>query len=52
MGADPFDPAEFLATEEVRAEYVGAALDTGDAAFVARSLAVVARSRRPHYGMK
>ena len=45
MDADLFDPAEFLATEEAQIEYVNAALETGEAAFIARSLAVVARAR-------
>lgn len=45
MDTDPFDPAEFLDSEEARAEYVRAALETGDAAFVARALAAVARAR-------
>lgn len=45
MGADPFDPAEFLDSEEAQAEYVRAALDTGDAGFVARSLAGITRAR-------
>ena len=45
MDADLFDPAEFLATEEAQIEYVNAALETGEAAFIARSLAVVAHAR-------
>ena len=46
MDTDSFDPAEFLDSEEARAEYViRAALETGDAAFVARALAAVARAR-------
>ena len=45
MDTDLFDPAEFLETEEAQIEYVNAALETGEAAFIARSLAVVARAR-------
>ena len=45
MGTEPFGPAEFLTSEAAQAEYVSAALETGDAAFVARSLDVVARAR-------
>lgn len=39
-----FDPAEFLSSEAALIEYVNTALETGDAAFVARSLEVVARA--------
>lgn len=46
MDTDPFDPAEFLASEEARVEYVAAALETGDIAFVARSLAILERARK------
>lgn len=46
MDTDPFDSAEFLASEEAWAEYVSAALETGDVAFVARSLAIVERARK------
>ena len=45
MDTDLFDPAEFLETEEAQIEYVNAALETGESAFIARSLAVVARAR-------
>ena len=45
MDTDLFNPAEFLETEEAQIEYVNAALETGEAAFIARSLAVVARAR-------
>ena len=41
----PFDPAEHLATPEAQAEYISAALETGDPAFIADSLGVVARAR-------
>ena len=45
MDTDLFDPAEFLTSEEAQIEYVNAALETGEAAFIAQSLAVVARAR-------
>ena len=41
----PFDPAEHLGTPEAQAEYISAALETGDPAFIAGSLGVVARAR-------
>jgi probable addiction module antidote protein len=41
----PFDPAEYLGTLEAQAEYISAALETGDPAFIADSLGVVARAR-------
>lgn len=45
MDTEPFDPAEFLASEVAQIEYVNAALETGEAAFITRSLAAVARAR-------
>ncbi len=50
MDTDPFDPAEFLDSEEAWAEYVRAALKTGDAAFVARALKGSERMRRCRTG--
>ena len=41
----PFDPAEHLGTPEAQAEYISAALETGDPAFIADSLGVAARAR-------
>jgi probable addiction module antidote protein len=41
-----FDPADYLTTDEALAEYVSAALETGDPAFIADSLDVVARAKR------
>ena len=38
-------PAEHLATPEAQAEYISAALETGGPAFIADSLAMVARAR-------
>ena len=40
-----FDPADYLATDEALAEYINAALETGDPAFIADSLGVVARAK-------
>ena len=42
----PFDPAEYLDTDEALAAYLTEALDTGDPAFISDSLAVIARARR------
>lgn len=41
----PFDPARYLDSPEAQAEYLAAALETDDAAFVSRSLGVIARAR-------
>ena len=41
----PFDPAEYLDTSEGIAAYMTDALETGDPAFVADALGVVARAR-------
>lgn len=41
----PFDPAEYLDTEEAQLAYLDEAFGTGDAAFIARSIGVVARAR-------
>ncbi|HTT99241.1 MAG TPA: addiction module antidote protein [Rhizomicrobium sp.] len=40
-----FDAAEYLDTPERQAEYISAALETGDAAFVRDAIGVVARAR-------
>jgi probable addiction module antidote protein len=40
-----FDPTDYLTTNEALAEYVNAALETGDPAFIANSLGVVARAK-------
>lgn len=45
METEVFDPAEFLSTETAQIEYVNAALETGDADYVARSIQTVARAR-------
>jgi probable addiction module antidote protein len=41
----PFDPAEYLDTPEAIAAYMTDALETGDPAFVADALGVIARAR-------
>jgi len=40
-----FDPAEFLESDEAVAEYLTAALETDDPAFVTDALGVIARAR-------
>jgi probable addiction module antidote protein len=41
----PFDPAEYLESNEAIAAYMSDALESGDAAFVVDALGVVARAR-------
>jgi len=40
-----FDPADYLTADEALAEYINAALETGDPVFIADSLGIVARVR-------
>jgi probable addiction module antidote protein len=40
-----FDPAEYLDTDEAVTEYLTAALETGDVAFITDALGVVARAK-------
>ncbi len=40
-----FDAAEYLDTPERQAEYISAALETGDTAFVRDAVSIVARAR-------
>lgn len=40
-----FDAAEYLDTPERQAEYISAALETGDVAFVRDAVGIVARAR-------
>jgi len=40
-----FDAAEYLTTPEAQAEFITAALETGDAAYVRDAVGVVARAR-------
>jgi probable addiction module antidote protein len=41
----PFDAAEVLDTEEAIEEFIAAAFDTEDPAFIAKALGIVARAR-------
>lgn len=41
----PHDPARYLDTPEAQAEFITAALETEDAAFIAEALGVVAKAR-------
>lgn len=41
----PFDAAEYLDTPEAHAEFITAALETGDAAFIRDAVNTVARAR-------
>jgi probable addiction module antidote protein len=41
----PFDPAVYLKTDVARAAYMTEALETGDAAFIADAVGVLARAR-------
>jgi len=45
MKSQPFDPADLLDDEDYMAAYLSEALDTGDPAFIADALGVVARAR-------
>jgi probable addiction module antidote protein len=45
MEIKKFDPAEYLDSDEAVAAYMTEALETGDPAFVADALGVVARAR-------
>ena len=40
-----FDPAEYLETPEAQAEFISAAMETGDAAHIAHALGIVARAK-------
>jgi len=40
-----FDPAEYLSSPETIAEFVSDALETGDAAYIAKAMGVVARAK-------
>jgi probable addiction module antidote protein len=41
----PFDAADYLTTPEAQAEFITAALETGDATYVRDAVGVVARAR-------
>ena len=45
MKTSPFDAADYLDTAEARAEYMTAALETGDIKFIRDAVGVVARAR-------
>lgn len=45
LETEPFDAAEYLDTDEAIEEFLAAAFETGEAAFIARSLGIVARAR-------
>lgn len=40
-----FDPAEHLASDQALADFMAAAFETGDAAYIAHALGVVARAK-------
>jgi probable addiction module antidote protein len=44
----PYDSAEFLDTDHLRALYLTEALSTGDPAFIADAIDTIARARRLH----
>ncbi len=41
----PFDPADYLDSDEAAATYLSEAMETGDPAFIADALGIVARAR-------
>lgn len=41
----PFDPADYLKSDESQAELIADALESGDATYIATALGVVARAR-------
>lgn len=43
----PFDAAKYLATPQSQAELIADALESGDAAYIAAALGVVARAAWP-----
>jgi len=45
LEALPFDAAKYLATPQSQAELIADALESGDAAYIAAALGVVARAR-------
>ena len=45
MKTSPFDAADYLDTAEARAEYMTAALETGNIEFIRDAVGVVARAR-------
>lgn len=45
LETSPFDAAEYLDSDEAIEEFLAAAFETGDSAFIAKSLGIVARAR-------
>jgi probable addiction module antidote protein len=45
MKTSPFDAADYLDSPEAQAEYMTAALETGDAEFIRDAVGVIARAR-------
>lgn len=44
----PYDPAEYLDSEEAVEVFTNSALETNDVAYIAKALGVVARARKMH----
>ncbi len=44
----PYDPAEILADEDAITAFMNSALETSDAAYIAKALGVVARAKSMH----
>jgi probable addiction module antidote protein len=40
-----FDPAEYLESPDAQAEFIAAALETGDAAYISHAFGVIAKAR-------
>lgn len=45
IATSPFDASEFLTNPDAQAELISDALDTGDAAYIAHALGVVAKAK-------
>lgn len=45
LKTEPFDAAEYLDSDEAVEEFIAAAFETGEPAFIAKSLGTVARAR-------
>lgn len=45
LKTEPFDPASYLTTAEAQTELLNDALATGEAAYIANALGVIARAR-------
>lgn len=42
---EPFDPAEFLTSQESQMELLADAFESGDAAYIAQALGIIAKAR-------